>query len=196
MKLRAPELREEFERQKNNPGALEALASELREHRKTGQAKSLLREVQAVIAGRSNDSGGNPAPGVPTQNPEPARRKKVTPATGRPKKSGRTISGPAGPPTVMSPSRPTGRTCAERDLETRYQLLRATFTSEGEILARWGMTASLPAEMEAAVFQTWRSRLAAGPDEMGRDLMQLAQDLERLSMERDLDDLGRRGGTP
>ena len=73
----------------------------------------------------------------------------------------------------------------ERDLEQRFELLRSTFTIEGEILARWGMTSSMPPEIEAQVFSSWRKSLEQGSvDSLGRSIVSLEEDLKRLAEER------------
>lgn len=73
----------------------------------------------------------------------------------------------------------------ERDLEQRFELLRSTFTIEGEILARWGMTSSMPPEIEAQVFSSWRKSLEQGSvDSLGRSMVSLEEDLKRLAEER------------
>jgi hypothetical protein len=72
-----------------------------------------------------------------------------------------------------------------RDLEQRFELLRSTFTIEGEILARWGMTSSMPPEIEAQVLSSWRKSLEQGSvDSLGRSIVSLEEDLKRLAEER------------
>lgn len=70
-----------------------------------------------------------------------------------------------------------------RDLEQRYELLRATFTIEGEILARWGMTASMPTRLRTDVFEMWSRRVSGTPDGQGRTRASLEADIERLARE-------------
>lgn len=69
---------------------------------------------------------------------------------------------------------------------TALELLRATFTAEGEILARWGMTGSMPAAMREAVFVSWHRTLFAVPDRLGRSLESLREDQTRLAEEAEL----------
>jgi hypothetical protein len=72
-----------------------------------------------------------------------------------------------------------------RDLEQRFELLRATFTIEAEILARWGMTSSMPPEIEAQVFSSWRKSLKKNSDDdLGRSIVSLEEDMKRLAEER------------
>jgi hypothetical protein len=70
------------------------------------------------------------------------------------------------------------------DLSARFEILRATFTVEGELLARWGMTEDIPPEIEDRVFALWRKRLSNLPDDRGRSLRRLDEDLVSLSEER------------
>lgn len=72
-----------------------------------------------------------------------------------------------------------------RDLEQRYELLRATFTIEGEILARWGMTSSLPSDLQGHIFAIWRERTSETPDGHGRTRASLEADVELLAREGD-----------
>jgi hypothetical protein len=79
------------------------------------------------------------------------------------------------PSTVFGAGKPSGS-----DDELR-QILRDTFTEEGELLARWGMTPRLPQEMQASVFGLFVQRLAAGPLPDGRDAASLERDRARLA---------------
>jgi len=69
-------------------------------------------------------------------------------------------------------------------LKRRHELLRATFNVEGELLARWGMTSTIPKDFEKTIFDAWSKALTAVPDEFGRTIEQLISDLERLKSER------------
>lgn len=80
-------------------------------------------------------------------------------------------------PTVV-PALPLGRGDADR-----LALLRTTFTAEGEILARWGMTPGLPAEARDTVIAWWRSQLNRVPDAMGRTIDALDRDLAAVTRE-------------
>lgn len=70
-------------------------------------------------------------------------------------------------------------------LQARYGSLRATFTLEGEILARWGMTPDLPAEIEKVVFDMWRRLLSTYSDRPSCTVQGIGVYLCRLSAERD-----------
>ena len=63
-----------------------------------------------------------------------------------------------------------------RDLTIRYEALRATFTIEAELLARWGMTPALPTDLRSVVFALWEERLGESTDELGRNLANLTND--------------------
>jgi len=58
----------------------------------------------------------------------------------------------------------------------RLALLRTTFTAEAEILAKWGMTPSLPTAGRAVVVEWWRAQLTLVPDAMGRSADTLDRD--------------------
>lgn len=67
----------------------------------------------------------------------------------------------------------------------KYEALRVTFTVEGEVLARWGMTPALPHDLQELVFQEWRKRFAVEGDK-GRALADaIASDRQRISRERE-----------
>ena len=72
----------------------------------------------------------------------------------------------------------------EAELVARYESLRSTFTLEGEILARWGMTPDLPQDLVSATFESWRRRLSTQPDRRGRNILKLDEDLRALSAAR------------
>lgn len=69
-------------------------------------------------------------------------------------------------------------------LKKCYDLLRSTFTVEGEILARWGMTSAMPRELEAKVFGAWSKRLTNEVDKFERTKVQISIDIEKLKTER------------
>lgn len=69
-------------------------------------------------------------------------------------------------------------------LKKRYDSLRRTFTVEGEILARWGMTSAMPEALEEIIFDIWSKSVTADDDEFGRTSAQLAIDMEKLKNER------------
>lgn len=113
-----------------------------------------------------------------------------TPVRGRTRSTSR--------PTPLSPAEPAQEVTVdavfpavpapvgEREaLLRKYESLRATFTVEAELLARWGMTAALPRDMQELMFEEWRKRLQGGPDEVGRSSAALAEDRVRIAHERD-----------
>lgn len=88
------------------------------------------------------------------------------------------------------------RSPKSRDLEQRYELLRATFTIEGEILARWGMTSSLPSDLQDHIFAMWKERASETPDSHGRTRASLEADVELLAREGDTLTRGEARGGP
>lgn len=68
------------------------------------------------------------------------------------------------------------------ELAERYEALRATFTEVGSILARWGMTESMPPEMRSRVAELWWSACSDVPDALGRDRQQLTNDMARVGV--------------
>jgi hypothetical protein len=78
---------------------------------------------------------------------------------------------------------PTG--APSSTLESRYLALRATFTAEAEILARWGLTSLAPPRLRDAAFRCWQEIFNSGgqhPLGLGRD--DLERDLESLKNEK------------
>jgi hypothetical protein len=70
------------------------------------------------------------------------------------------------------------------DLQKRYRSLRDTFTLEGEILARWGMTAAIPRDVEEKVFELWTKLVSVEEDDFGRSVISLQRDIKILKEER------------
>lgn len=69
-------------------------------------------------------------------------------------------------------------------LTLRYESLRATFTVEAELLARWGMTPLLPHDLQDLVFEEWYKKLQDG--QHGRlSISALTADRARIAQERD-----------
>lgn len=73
------------------------------------------------------------------------------------------------------------------EFEWRFNALRLTFTAEAEILAKWGITPALPDDIRESVFDAWRSKLIASPDELGRSADRLATDIAKLEEESAMD---------
>ncbi len=58
--------------------------------------------------------------------------------------------------------------------------LRDTFTPRGELLARWGMTESLPDELLEVVIREWKRLLQNPETAQGRSTTDLDRDLDRI----------------
>lgn len=97
-------------------------------------------------------------------------------------------------PTVERTSASGAPSSQYASLAHRYECLRATFTVEAELLARWGMTAQLPVDMQELVFCEWNKKLSAGKHEglsseaLEADRVRIAQ--ERAFLEQSLKALG------
>lgn len=72
-----------------------------------------------------------------------------------------------------------------RALSAKYETLRATFTLEAELLARWGMTPFLPRDLQDLLFEEWRKRLETSTEGSERTLETLSGDLVRIARERE-----------
>ena len=70
------------------------------------------------------------------------------------------------------------------EFKKHYRVLRETFTLEGEILARWGMTAAMPRDLEANVFERWAKLVSVQEDDFGRSVVSLKRDIKILKEER------------
>ncbi|MDQ0822347.1 hypothetical protein QFZ79_000083 [Arthrobacter sp. V4I6] len=81
---------------------------------------------------------------------------------------------------------PTPHVSAEEheSLLRAFESLRATFTVEAELLARWGMTPALPQEIQDLVFQEWTKRLTSADNET-KPVEAIAKDRVRIARERD-----------
>jgi len=160
---------------KKNVGELEALAAANRDDPR------VIADIIAELRHRS----------------VPKARKLLARLTGEPA-AAPTAPRKASPKTVRAPDRRTGAKVGsdgpiveaatavtnppvDRNLEQTYELLRETFTFEAEILARWGVTPTLPREIAQSVFAAWRKLLKSGPDERGRSLELLEQDMAKLA---------------
>jgi hypothetical protein len=143
-------------------------------HRTSRAARRLLAELSSNGASGTSRAPGRAArPESKVERP-PADRPRSRAHTGPAADNHRGAAGESEP-------RPDG---VDRDLQTRFDLLRATFTVEGEILARWGMTEEMPAEIEASVVEQWRVHLSSAPDHRGRTLTTLDMDMRSLAAER------------
>ena len=154
---------------------LERLATE-----KAGDAKVMadviaeLRQrtvpkARKLLARLSGESTLTPA--APRKS---SSKSKKTPSKGNDSKP--IASGPMvnAAPATMTPD-------GDRSTEQTFELLRETFTLEAEILARWGMTPTLPKEIKKLVIVEWRKLLKGGPDDRGRSIKMLELDMLKLA---------------
>jgi len=144
-----------------DPRVMADVIAELR-HRNVPKARKLL----ARLSGES--STGRAAPRKAT-----ARPTKATANDGRAKP---VVAGP-----VVEAEPATTNPDVDRNLQQAFELLRETFTFEAELMARWGVTPTLPKEIAQSVFTAWRKLLKSGPDERGRSLELLEQDMAKLA---------------
>ena len=139
---------------------LTALERELRDHRSTEAAKTLLNEVVDALA-------------------------TVPSSTARPARSGRPTS-QRGPQAVVedgdrfAPGGGDGPTRRDRG-GRETGILRDLIGVEAERLARWGLAPGMPADIEEAVFTAWQARLTSREDMHGRCLERLVQDRRWLA---------------
>lgn len=124
------------------------------DHRTTAGARRLKRELL----------GAHPhlATSAVVQTSEP-------PAKRASNQSSRRTSGSSFPTTIVY-----------EENSVAYEFLRNTFTEEGEILARWGITPMLPESMKTKIFELWREYLKKNKDSMFRTLEQLENDQLKL----------------
>ncbi|MDA2989415.1 MAG: hypothetical protein O2815_10095 [Actinomycetota bacterium] len=138
-----------------DPKTVNEVIAELR-HRSTPRAKRLLADLLDRSESKETSTPGRGS------RPRRASSEEAKKSNGGPHEGG------AVPPV------------ATRTLEEAYELLRQTFTEDSEILARWGMTSAMPEPVRELVLEEWGRRVATGPDEFGRTLERLTQDVERL----------------
>ena len=62
-----------------------------------------------------------------------------------------------------------------------YEFLRNTFTEEGELLAKWGMTPTLPDDFIEKTFDHWKEHLSKNADPMFRTIEQLNLEREKFA---------------
>jgi len=71
------------------------------------------------------------------------------------------------------------------NVERRYRALRATFTNQAEVLARWGITPLMPVDMRATVLKMWSDRFEAGESHpLGMTSEDLSRDIAEESIHR------------
>lgn len=152
---------------RDDPEVLRRLIAEL-EQRKSPRARLLRSELENLDQ--------SPAEGTPVRGRTRNRSRPIPLSSAEPAQE---VTVDAVFPTVPAP-------VEEREaLLRKYESLRATFTVEAELLARWGMTAALPRDMQELMFEEWRKRLQSGPDEAGRSADALAEDRVRIAHERE-----------
>ena len=138
-----------------DPSLVKDVIEELR-FRSTSRATRLLAELE----GRKG-----------TSRPDRAKRKSAI---------DRTHSRKASSIPEMSESASVTDATSSRTLEEAYALLRETFTEDSEILAKWGMTSSMPEDLRKLVFNHWSRRISSKSDEFGRNDKRLHADLDQL----------------
>ena len=67
-------------------------------------------------------------------------------------------------------------------LEVSYELLRSTFSEQGELLARWGLTESMPIDLLEKIGTMWIEKLTSGYGHAIRTLEQLGKDFKQLEI--------------
>jgi hypothetical protein len=159
----------------DDANVIAGVIAELR-HRNVPRAKKLL----ARLSGESSPSRAVPRKSTARPTKATAR---PTKATAKPTKAaakdGR--AKPVVPGPVVEAELATTNPDVDRSLQQAFELLRESFTLEAEILARWGMTPTLPKVIVQSVFTAWRKVLKSGPDDRGRSLELLEQDMAELA---------------
>ena len=153
------ELRKMAQEHSGNPAILNKIVHELG-FRSTRASRKLLAELTV-----------GSAPSKPARVAKKQTSTRATPAKRRAPEPGTVVDSPAA--TTESP--------LDRGQQETFDLLRETFTLEAEILARWGMTPAAPKEIEKLVFAEWRKLLKGGPDDRGRSMEMLEEDISKLA---------------
>ena len=151
-------------------------------HRDTPRGRAMMQRVNQGY--RMADASGNSPPrpvtlssasAVPSTSDQPNAehdRSQTRPSVPRSPTAGNSVSSPSS----SEGSAPT--------LEQQFEALRATFTEEAEIMARWGFTSALPSAMQDALLNAWRDRIGIVPDNFGRSIGRLDADIKRLNDDR------------
>jgi hypothetical protein len=158
------DLEARFRGSRDDVSALVELEGELK-HRNTPRAARLAGLVQRRLAElrRGDASGGRTSSALQPKRPASLTRRVDPSDTTAPTKFGLGIS------------------VSQSDHLRLLAAMRATFTAEGEILARWGMTESLDAQIQEAVLGMIRERLSTSSMPDGRGLEDLNRDVARLA---------------
>lgn len=156
-----------FKDSQHDAVALTELENELT-HRKTQRAAKLAGLVRKRLAELRR---GKAAVGGAGQVPPP---KPSVPLTREVESVGATTSG--------SPRFGLGISVSPKEHLRLLEAIRRTFTDEGEILARWGMTELLDPQIQEAVLGMIRARLTQGSMPDGRGLADLDRDVDQLKV--------------
>lgn len=154
--FRVDELNRRFGSARGERSTLLQLQAELK-LRSTPSARDLLHKVKRAIAN---------LPAHPPAQPTPTPPPRVVAPTGSSSIGQR-------PPAAGS-----GASASQAPID--YELLRKSFTAESELLARWGMTASIPDDLMERVFSNWVERLTSTPDQWGRTVDSARRDLAKV----------------
>ena len=163
MNMKTEDLEGLFKTHRGDPAVLRQLLLEL-DCREKPRALELRKKVHAALWGAEGDGClGNGATAAAQPSRENFRREAALPRLD------------------LAVPLAFGIPAAPAEQGELLEALRATFTPRGELLARWGMTELLPAEIIAIVFVEWK-RLLQRPDfPRDRQLKDLELDIARLS---------------
>ncbi len=153
MQMNIDGLKRHFAASQGDTRQLAVLEDELM-HRKTPSARALLAQVQRTRA--RSGAGGLPNTTAAASSSEVTR------------------------PNSGAPSAPMAAEIVS-NAHCRCKELRATFTEEGELLARWGMTPTLPDAVRAATVAAWREILKSSATCDGRTITQFDRDMARAA---------------
>ena len=81
---------------------------------------------------------------------------------------------------ALNVSAPIHKDC--ETLEASYALLRSTFSEVGELLARWGLTESMPHDMIENIAFMWIEKITSGHGNVIQTRDQLNKDLKQLGI--------------
>ena len=68
------------------------------------------------------------------------------------------------------------------ELAARYELLRATFSEQGAVLARWGLTDSMPDDLLTKIVALWIEKFSGGYTHVIRSQELLLKDCKSLGI--------------
>jgi len=153
MQMNIDGLKRHFAASQGDTRQLAVLEDELK-RRKTPSARALLAQVQRT---RARSGAG----GLPNATTAPSSSEDTLPNSGA----------PSDPWTAEIVS----------NADCRCKELRATFTEEGELLARWGMTPALPDAAREATVAAWREILKTATTLDGRTITHFDRDMARAA---------------